>query len=319
MEEHKTIPKTIPLSQIRNDPMLWERAITDEGIEELADNIEDTGMQIHRILVRPLGKSRYGLLAGRRRFLAFKKLGKREIKCEVAKIKDDDAALAVSLSENLHIHRPESREWKSGMKRLWDLLAGKRESREKEQERQKVRIHGSKAEEDFLAPGAKKSAPKIGRPKDKKVEVDASVSKMLGASTRTVTRTRKMYEKLSTAALKAYEAGNLTTKQAEQLSSMSKREQIQQLPMMLRETQEQTVNRRREEKDSLIADDNVRSTVANLRLLKKKADQLQEAAEFFINDAKSKELDWDTILNEVSPDFLFCSDTLKSLQDFLES
>lgn len=320
MEELKTVPKTIPLAHIKKDPMLWERAITDEDIEDLANNIEDVRLQIHRILVRPLGKNRYGLLAGMRRFLALKKLGRREAKCEVIKVKDDDRAASISLSENLKIKKPDPREWKAGAKKLHDIHYKRIEAREQQQDLQNARLRGSKAKSEFLDPGSKNSPTgKVGRPKDKKAEADRSVSKLLGTSTKTVSRARKMYEGLAPVALKAYEAGNLTARQAEKLSGMPKNQQHQQLPMMLRETQEATNERLKEERAAVVAHDETRTTIANLKLIEKKVSQLQEAVKYFIDSSQEKDLDWESVLQAVQPDFGPCASALMSLQDYLES
>jgi len=73
-----------PLGRIRLD-------ISEEGIQELADSIEGIG-QLQAILLRKAG-SRFEIVFGHRRFLAFKRLGRKEINAVVKELDDIQVAL----------------------------------------------------------------------------------------------------------------------------------------------------------------------------------------------------------------------------------
>jgi len=73
-----------PRGQIRME-------ISQEGIRGLADSIKAIG-QLQPILVRPLG-SRYEVVFGHRRYLAFVSLGRKNIQAVVRELTDQQAAL----------------------------------------------------------------------------------------------------------------------------------------------------------------------------------------------------------------------------------
>jgi ParB family chromosome partitioning protein len=71
-----------------------------EGIDELANSIKEIGVQ-QPIVVFTKG-DRYELIIGQRRYLACKKIGKKEIPALIAVIKNKTEATIVSFSENIH-------------------------------------------------------------------------------------------------------------------------------------------------------------------------------------------------------------------------
>lgn len=75
------------------------RDMGEEGLEELADSIRAQGV-IQPVVIRPLGKDRYEIIAGERRWRAAQKAGLADVP---AIIKDvpDEAAIAMSLIENI--------------------------------------------------------------------------------------------------------------------------------------------------------------------------------------------------------------------------
>jgi len=84
-----------PVGRIRLD-------ISEEGLCELAASIEGIG-QLQAILLRPVGE-RYEIVFGHRRFLAFKRLGRKEINAVVKELDDIQVALMRG-TENIFAER----------------------------------------------------------------------------------------------------------------------------------------------------------------------------------------------------------------------
>jgi ParB-like chromosome segregation protein Spo0J len=201
----------------------WKREITDEDIEELAENIEEVG-NLHPIIVRSVGKSgqMYEVRAGRRRLAAQKSLGSKKVDVRVVKC-DDLRAEIISYSENLKVKRPDSKEWAVGVKRLVDLF-----------------------EELYGAVKPKKNTTR-GRPREPKAQAIKDAAKTLGASELSVRNAVKRQEDLTPSAARALETGSITQEQADILARLSSAQQHAQLMRMVRETREQTRNRRKKE------------------------------------------------------------------------
>ncbi|MFT5453430.1 MAG: ParB family chromosome partitioning protein [Enterobacterales bacterium] len=91
--------RNIPVEFLRPGKYQPRRDIGDEGLEELANSIKAQGV-IQPVVVRPIGKDSYEIIAGERRWRAAQKAGLGEIP---AIIKDvpDEAAIAMSLIENI--------------------------------------------------------------------------------------------------------------------------------------------------------------------------------------------------------------------------
>lgn len=90
--------EVIKIDRIKG-PVLRSRKNLDESkIEELAQSIAEVGL-IYPITIKRKNKA-YEIIAGERRYLAFKKLGKKEIECIVVKA-DDGKAEEIKLAENI--------------------------------------------------------------------------------------------------------------------------------------------------------------------------------------------------------------------------
>jgi ParB family chromosome partitioning protein len=74
---------------------------TDGGIADLAHAIESQGL-LNPIIVARKGDGRYSLIAGQRRYLAMRVLGRLSIEAVVRGDMSDSEATAVSLVENVH-------------------------------------------------------------------------------------------------------------------------------------------------------------------------------------------------------------------------
>jgi len=92
-------PAEIPLSAISPSPFQPRERTDDEAIAELAESIRQHGV-VEPVLVRPLGKKRYQLVAGHRRLLAAQQAGLTAIPAVVRQLSDQEA-LVLSLVENL--------------------------------------------------------------------------------------------------------------------------------------------------------------------------------------------------------------------------
>ncbi len=93
----------------------------DSTIEDLARSIERQGL-LSPISVFPTAAGRYSLVAGQRRLLAFKHLGRTSIPSVVHEAMSDESATAVSLVENVHRADMNPRDKAVAFKHLVDLL-----------------------------------------------------------------------------------------------------------------------------------------------------------------------------------------------------
>ncbi|RLA05056.1 MAG: chromosome partitioning protein ParB [Gammaproteobacteria bacterium] len=91
--------KNIPVEFLKPGKYQPRRDMGDEGLQELADSIRAQGI-IQPVVVRPLAKDSYEIIAGERRWRAAQKAGLADLP---AIIKDvpDEAAIAMSLIENI--------------------------------------------------------------------------------------------------------------------------------------------------------------------------------------------------------------------------
>jgi ParB family chromosome partitioning protein len=95
------------------------RTRMDPGsLEELADSIRAQGL-IQPISVRPVGKERYEIIAGERRWRAAQIAGLAEVPVLIREV-PDDAALAMSLIENIQREDLNPLEEAAGIQRLLD-------------------------------------------------------------------------------------------------------------------------------------------------------------------------------------------------------
>lgn len=89
----------LPLAEIEPDPHQPRRHFAEDALEELARSIASRGV-IQPIIVRPLGKDRYQLVAGERRWRAAQRARIHEIPAIVRKLEEKEVR-ALALIENL--------------------------------------------------------------------------------------------------------------------------------------------------------------------------------------------------------------------------
>ncbi len=75
------------------------RVMTEEGLEELAESIKAQGM-IQPIVIRKVGKDKYEIIAGERRWRAAQRAGLHQVPTLVKEV-PDEAAIAMALIENI--------------------------------------------------------------------------------------------------------------------------------------------------------------------------------------------------------------------------
>ncbi len=75
------------------------RVMTEEGLEELAESIKAQGM-IQPIVIRKIGKDKYEIIAGERRWRAAQRAGLHQVPTLVKEV-PDEAAIAMALIENI--------------------------------------------------------------------------------------------------------------------------------------------------------------------------------------------------------------------------
>jgi ParB family chromosome partitioning protein len=89
----------LPVEFLQRGKYQPRRDMTEEGLDELASSIRTQGV-IQPIVVRPLGKDRYEIIAGERRWRAAQRAGLAKVPCIVRDI-PDEAAIAMALVENI--------------------------------------------------------------------------------------------------------------------------------------------------------------------------------------------------------------------------
>ena len=117
----------IPISQLVADPNQPRKTFYEQTISELAESIKQHGI-LSPIIVRPSG-SKYGIIAGERRFRAAGQAGLKEVPAIIKKVSDGDARI-ISLIENIQredlndIDRASAlRELKVNLGSPWEAIA----------------------------------------------------------------------------------------------------------------------------------------------------------------------------------------------------
>ncbi|GAG58982.1 unnamed protein product, partial [marine sediment metagenome] len=88
--------RDIPIEHLEIDPMnIREDLALDQ---EFTESIADQGV-VQILVVRPLGKGKYGVVVGARRFTAAKSVGLKILRCEVRELSDEEAT-CLSATEN---------------------------------------------------------------------------------------------------------------------------------------------------------------------------------------------------------------------------
>lgn len=110
--------RTLPIQQIQPGKYQPRRHWNDEALDELAASIKAQGL-IQPISVRPISSGRYEIIAGERRWRASQIAGLTEVPVLIREI-PDDAALAMSLIENIQREDLNPLEEAAGLQRLID-------------------------------------------------------------------------------------------------------------------------------------------------------------------------------------------------------
>ena len=109
---------TLPVSRIRPGKYQPRTRMGQEALAELAASIKSQGL-MQPVLVRPVDRDRYELIAGERRWRAAQMAGLQEIPALVREVADE-SALAMSLIENIQRENLNPMEEAAGLQRLVD-------------------------------------------------------------------------------------------------------------------------------------------------------------------------------------------------------
>jgi ParB family chromosome partitioning protein len=107
---------TLPVSRIRPGKYQPRTKMDQQALAELAASIRSQGL-MQPLLVRPVDRERYELIAGERRWRAAQLAGLEEVPALVREV-PDDAALAMSLIENIQRENLNPMEEAAGLQRL---------------------------------------------------------------------------------------------------------------------------------------------------------------------------------------------------------
>jgi len=107
---------TLPVGRIRPGKYQPRTKMDQQALGELASSIRSQGL-MQPLLVRPVDRDRYELIAGERRWRAAQMAGLEEVQALVREV-PDDAALAMSLIENIQRENLNPMEEAAGVQRL---------------------------------------------------------------------------------------------------------------------------------------------------------------------------------------------------------
>src|SRR5258708_19862400 len=91
---------TLPVSRIRPGKYQPRTRMDQQALAELAASIRSQGL-MQPVLVRPVDRDKYELIAGERRWRAAQMAGLVEVPALVREV-PDESALALSLIQNIH-------------------------------------------------------------------------------------------------------------------------------------------------------------------------------------------------------------------------
>jgi len=109
---------TLPVGRIRPGRYQPRTKMDQQALAELAASIRSQGL-MQPLLVRPVDRDRYELVAGERRWRAAQMAGLEEVPALVREV-PDEAALAMSLIENIQRENLNPMEEAAGIQRLVD-------------------------------------------------------------------------------------------------------------------------------------------------------------------------------------------------------
>src|SRR5437879_11340304 len=107
---------TLPVARIRPGRYQPRTKMDQQALAELAESIRSQGL-MQPLLVRPVDRDRYELIAGERRWRAAQMAGLEEVPALVREV-PDEAALAMSLIENIQRENLNPMEEAGGLQRL---------------------------------------------------------------------------------------------------------------------------------------------------------------------------------------------------------
>ncbi len=110
--------RTISVELIQRGKYQPRTNMHKESLEELADSIREQGV-VQPIVVRPISKDKYEIIAGERRWRASQIAGLQEVPC-VVRIVNDRAAIAMALIENIQREDLNPMEESKSLQRLID-------------------------------------------------------------------------------------------------------------------------------------------------------------------------------------------------------
>ena len=113
--------KTLPVEQLQSGKYQPRHVFDGDKLDELAESIKAQGV-IQPILVRSVGKDRYEIIAGERRWRAASRAGLTEVPVVLRKV-DDRAVIAMSLIENIQREDLNPLEEAQALARLIDEFA----------------------------------------------------------------------------------------------------------------------------------------------------------------------------------------------------
>ena len=113
--------RTLPIDQMQAGRYQPRRHFDGAALDELADSIRQQGV-IQPILVRSIGKDRYEIIAGERRWRAAGRAGLAEVPVVLRKV-DDRAVIAMALIENIQREDLNPLEEAQALARLIDEFA----------------------------------------------------------------------------------------------------------------------------------------------------------------------------------------------------
>jgi ParB family chromosome partitioning protein len=111
----------LPIEFLRPGQYQPRQQFDGEKLQELADSIATQGL-MQPIVVRPLGRDRYEIIAGERRWRASQLAGLSQVPCWV-RILSDETALIMALIENMQREDLNPLEQAQGLKRLQEEFA----------------------------------------------------------------------------------------------------------------------------------------------------------------------------------------------------
>ncbi|VAW79072.1 Chromosome (plasmid) partitioning protein ParB [hydrothermal vent metagenome] len=110
--------RTISVELIQRGKYQPRTDMHKDSLEELADSIREQGV-VQPIVVRPISKDKYEIIAGERRWRASQIAGLQEVPC-VVRIVNDRAAIAMALIENIQREDLNPMEESKSLQRLID-------------------------------------------------------------------------------------------------------------------------------------------------------------------------------------------------------